>query len=217
MAAILGPNQSPVFHDQMNSVISARLIQITIALAGCLGAVVLAFAWLVTRPAPPPYVFEANNKGEYIAQIRPVRGTESLPDALIQTDITQFIENAFTISSDKDEESDKLRKAHTMVANQAETDLRIWYFGADQKATENNPIEIGRTSWQEVQDISIIKEPTPNTYFARFTTIRHELNTGGTAAKQAWHMLMKIATVPNGTDEPRFYVTDLNFGKDEGK
>src|SRR5215471_2862982 len=99
-----------------------------------------ALAWVVTRPKPPPYVFEVNNQGEYVGKIEPLTGTNAVPEAIILTNIDTFVGNAFRIASDQGEERSFMDAAHAVLANQANSAMGAFYFGKTGRDKTNNPL-----------------------------------------------------------------------------
>jgi len=213
MAAIVNPN-GVFFRDQVNELLGQRMWWTLAAAIGTIGVLGVALAYVVTRPKPPPYVIEVNGKGELVARVEPVVGADSVPDAMIETDIRNFVENAFKIASDQGEERSYLKGAHDVVANQAELKMRTWYFGVSGKDKTNNPFTLGSSCWQEVTNVKVVKQPAPDTYFVHFTTIRHALNDGMPVSTN-WYMVLKTAmqTDPQ-SGAPQFLITYLDFDKE---
>ena len=212
MAAIAGPN-GPFFRDQINERLAQLLWWISACALGVIVALGGALAWVVTRPKPPPYVFEVNNQGEYVGKIEPLTGTNAVPEAIILTNIDTFVGNAFRIASDQGEERSFMDAAHAVLANQANSAMGAFYFGKTGRDKTNNPLALGASCWREVTEIKVVKQPAPDTYFAHFTTITHSLNDGA-PTRDNWQMLLKVTMQPDAQGEPKFFITYLDFNKE---
>jgi type IV secretory pathway TrbF-like protein len=214
MAAIAGPN-GPFYRDQMNERMAQGMWWLLAGAGGVIAALGIALVWVVTRPKPPPYVFEVNSRGEYVGKIEPVTGANAVPEAVILTNINTFIGNAFRIASDQGEEKSFMDAAHAVLANQANSAMGAFYFGKTGRDKTNNPLALGASCWREVNEIKVVKQPAPDTYFAHFTTITHSLN-DGVPTRDSWQMLLKATMQADAQGEPKFYITYLDFNR-EGK
>jgi type IV secretory pathway TrbF-like protein len=125
MAAAL--KNTPIYEDQLIAWHNQRLWWL---LCGA-GAIILAQAittaiWLHRAP-PPPYVIEVNSKGEPVGAVQPVLGTESVNDNVIRYAISEFIDHAFRVDRDFEEEKMLLTKVYAMSTSQASKMLTDYY------------------------------------------------------------------------------------------
>jgi hypothetical protein len=99
------------------------------------------------RPGPPPYVLEINNAtGEPIGAVAPVLGTQIIPDPAIRWELKEFIEYAFRVDKDFDEEKAAPHHVYATTTGQAASALTAWY-RADKA---NDPLLANSKGWQEV-------------------------------------------------------------------
>jgi len=206
MAAAL--KNTPIYEDQLIAWHNQRLWWL---LCGA-GAIILAQAittamWLHRAP-PPPYVIEVNSKGEPVGVVQPVLGTESVNDNVIRYAISEFIDHAFRIDRDFEEEKMLLTKVYAMSTSQASKMLTDYYH-ANKDA--NDPLMIGSKFWQEVRVVSTLKLPAPDTYEADYSTLRYS-NNDDSVVTTNWRATMQIAIGrPTEINPLGIFVNSLDF------
>src|SRR6516165_4386382 len=161
--------------------------------------------WLHRAP-PPPYVIEVNSKGEPVGAVQPVLGTESVSDNVIRYAISEYIDHAFRVDRDFDEEKMLLGKAYAMSTGQASQMLTDYYH---QKG--NDPLTAGTKVWQEVRVLRTLKLPAPSTYEVDYQTIRYSYNDDH-AVSTNWRATMQIAIGrPSDINPLGIFVNSLDF------
>lgn len=64
----------------------------------------VAVCVLIFRPRVLPWVIEVNAKGEPVGAVQPMLGTASIGDSVIRYAISEYVDHAFRIDRDFDEE-----------------------------------------------------------------------------------------------------------------
>jgi type IV secretory pathway TrbF-like protein len=206
MAAAL--KNTPIYEDQLIAWHNQRLWWL---LCGA-GAIILAQAittaiWLHRAP-PPPYVIEVNAKGEPVGAVQPVLGTESVNDNVIRYAISEFIDHAFRIERDFEEEKMLLTKVYAMSTSQASKMLTDYYH-ANKDA--NDPLMAGSKFWQEVRVLRTLRLPAPDTYEVDYQTLKYS-NNDDSVATTNWRATLQIATGrPTDINTLGLYISSLDF------
>jgi VirB8 protein len=152
------------------------------------GVLAVAICMLVRQPAPPPYAFVANIKGEPIAKLQPIISIGAIPDQVIEWELSEYITAAFAVSPIWDEEQERLAKLRAMTAGQAGHALAAWYKAG------NDPLKVSATAWQDVHNVRVLKGPATNEFEATWSTERHPLN-DSSATTIHWKASIGTATV----------------------
>ena len=141
-------------------------------------------------------------------------------DQNVRADIEDFIRNAFSVSSDWDEENARLRKAYAVLPSdyqhpQPRQMLTNWYHGGESKDA-NNPQRKSEKGWQDVTDITVLKVGTVgefSQYEAHFNVVWYP-KAGMTATTPMRLALTAALTQPTADNPLGFAVTQLDFDKE---
>jgi type IV secretory pathway TrbF-like protein len=199
---------TPMYEDQLVAWHNQRLWWLLLASAGLLAGALGVIAVLILRPTPPPYVIEVNAKGEPVGALQPVLGTHSISDQTIRWAIGEYIDHAFRVERDFDEEQMVLGKVYAMSTGQAGEALKAYYWSNKHA---NDPLLNGSKYWQEVKILRTLALPAPDTYQVDFQTTRHNFNDEGTVTAN-WRATMQIIVgKPTETNPLGLFVTSLDF------
>jgi type IV secretory pathway TrbF-like protein len=181
-----------------------------IALASIAANVVLAVvvAILALRPRTLPYLVEVNTRGEPVAVVQPVLGTQALNDATIRWALAEFIHNAFSVTANADEERENLHNAVAFMRGQAHKALKQWYNDG-----VHYPITVAQKHWIDVHVTRVLRLPVPSTYQIDWESTTHDYNSDRTTTTN-WRATVKVEVDPTSHD-PRnplsLYVTTIDF------
>ena len=200
---------TPMFEDQLVAWQNQTLFWLVVGMGALLAIAVGDIIYKDSRPAPPPYVIEVDQKGEPIGAVQPVLGTRAVGDQAIRWAVSEYIDHAFRIDVDWYEETSLLSKVYQMSTGQASKALTAWYHSATGK---NDPLILGAKCWQEVKILRTLKQPVPDTYRVEYQTIRHSLHDESNPAITNWGATMKIVMgKPSEVNPLGLWVDDLDF------
>jgi type IV secretory pathway TrbF-like protein len=199
---------TPVYEDQLVAWHNQRLWWLLLITAGLLALALGVIAILKLRPPPPPYIIEVNSKGEPVGAVQPVLGTESVNDNVIRYAISEFIDHAFRIERDFEEEKMLLTRVYAMSTSQASKMLTDYYH-ANKDA--NDPLMAGSKFWQEVRVLRTLRLPAPDTYEVDYQTLKYS-NNDDSVATTNWRATLQIATGrPTDINPLGLYISSLDF------
>jgi len=206
MAAAI--KNTPAYEDQLVAWHNQRLWWALCAAGATILVLGLAVCVLVFRPRTIPWVIEVDAKGEPIGAVQPVLGTQSVSDNVIRYAISEYIDHAFRIDRDFDEEKMLLSKVYAMSTSQA-SNMLTDYYHANKNA--NDPLMAGAGSWQEVRILRTLKLPAQSTFEVDYQTARYS-NNDESAATTNWRATMQIAIGrPSDTNPLGIFVNSLDF------
>ena len=138
---------TPRFEDQLVTYQNQKLWWLLIGASVLLCAALTVIAVQALRPGPPPYVLEINKAtGEPIGAVAPVLGTQIIPDPAIRWELKEFIEYAFRVDKDFDEEKAAPHHVYATTTGQAASALTAWY-RADRRMIPSSPTrKVGKRS-----------------------------------------------------------------------
>ena len=204
MAAVI--KNTPAYEDQLVAWHNQRLWRALCAAGAIIlvqGFVLCVFAF---RPRTIPFVIEVNSKGEPLGAVQPVLGTESVSDNVIRYAISEYIDHAFRVDRDFDEEKMLLSRAYAMSTGLASQMLTDYYH---QKG--NDPLTAGTKVWQEVRVLRTLKLPAPSTYEVDYVLSRYSYN-DDKAVSTNWRATMQIAIGrPSDVNPLGIFVSSLDF------
>ena len=204
MAAAI--KNTPAYEDQLVAWHNQRLWRALCAAAAIILVQAFALCVFAFRPRTIPFVIEVNSKGEPVGTVQPVLGTESVSDNVIRYAISEYIDHAFRVDRDFDEEKMLLSKAYAMSTGQASQMLTDYYH-----QNGNDPLTAGAKVWQEVRVLRTLKLPAPSTYEVDYQTIRYSYN-GDHAVSTNWRATMQIAIGrPSDINPLGIFVNSLDF------
>jgi type IV secretory pathway TrbF-like protein len=205
MAAL---KNTPFYEDQLIAWHNQRLWWLLLITAGLLAVALGVIAILKLRPPPPPYIIEVDSKGEPVGAVQPVLGTASVNDNVIRYAISEFIDHAFRVDRDFEEEKMLLTKAYAMSTSQASKMLTDYYH-ANKDA--NDPLMAGSKFWQEVRVLRTLRLPAPDTYEVDYQTLKYSNNDDNVATTN-WRATLQIATGrPTDINPLGLYISSLDF------
>jgi type IV secretory pathway TrbF-like protein len=197
---------TPAYEDQLVAWHNQRLWWVLRAASAIILVLGFALCVFAFRPRTIPFVIEVNSKGEPLGAVQPVLGTESVSDNVIRYAISEYIDHAFRVDRDFDEEKMLLSKAYAMSTGQASQMLTDYYH---QKG--NDPLTAGTKVWQEVRALRTLKLPAPSTYEIDYQTIRYSYNDDH-AVSTNWRATMEIAIGrPSDINPLGIFVNSLDF------
>ena len=197
---------TPAYEDQLVAWHNQRLWWALCAASAIILVLGFALCVFAFRPRTIPFVIEVNSKGEPLGAVQPVLGTESVSDNVIRYAISEYVDHAFRVDRDFDEEKMLLSKAYAMSTGQASQMLTDYYH---QKG--NDPLTAGTKVWQEVRALRTLKLPAPSTYEVDYQTIRYSYNDDH-AVSINWRATMQIAIGrPSDINPLGLFVNSLDF------
>ena len=204
MAAAI--KNTPAYEDQLVAWHNQRLWWTLCAASAIILVLGFALCVFAFRPRTIPFVIEVNSKGEPLGAVQPVLGTESVSDNVIRYAISEYIDHAFRVDRDFDEEKMLLSKAYAMSTGQASKMLTDYYH---QKG--NDPLTAGTEVWQEVRVLRTLKLPAPSTYEVDYVLSRYS-NNDDKAVSTNWRATMQIAIGrPSDVNPLGIFVSSLDF------
>jgi type IV secretory pathway TrbF-like protein len=204
-AAVKNP---PIFEDQLVAWHNQRLWWLLLITAGLLAVALGVIAILKLRPPPLPYIIEVDSKGAPVGAVQPVLGTESVNNNVIRYAISEFVDHAFRVDRDFEEEKMLLTKAYAMSTSQASKMLTDYYH-ANKDA--NDPLMAGSKFWQEVRVLRTLRLPAPDTYEVDYQTLKYS-NNDDSVATTNWRAALQIATGrPTDINPLGLYISSLDF------
>ena len=206
MAAAI--KNTPAYEDQLIAWHNQRLWWALCAAGAVILTLSFALCVLVFRPRTLPWVIEVDAKGEPIGAVQPVLGTQSVSDNVIRYAISEYIDHAFRIDRDFDEEKMLLSKVYAMSTSQA-SNMLTDYYHANKNA--NDPLMAGAGSWQEVRILRTLKLPAQSTFEVDYQTVRYSSN-DQSAVTTNWRATMQIAIGrPSDVNPLGVFVNSLDF------
>jgi len=139
---------TPRFEDQLVTYQNQKLWWLLIGASVLLCAALTVIAVQALRPGPPPYVLEINKAtGEPIGAVAPVLGTQIIPDPAIRWELKEFIEYAFRVDKDFDEEKAAappcLRHSKRRRCSSGESDEGAYRAGRSRSGAINGKASAG--------------------------------------------------------------------------
>jgi len=207
----VAPN-TPMHNDTLVTFQNQRLWWIVL---GLLGALTLNGAYLIVQrfqPPPPPYILVTNKDGAPIGRIQPALGTADIPDQVVRWYLSDFIENAFKVTANWDEEKYLLqKKVYAICTGQAEKALTTWYTVDDG----NKSLKLRAKGWRQAQVTRPLKLPADNAYELDFWT-KQEATEGSTLPVTTnWKASIHIVWgKPKNDEDLPIYVDAIDFEKD---
>ena len=197
---------TPAYEDQLVAWHNQRLWWVLRAASAIILVLGFALCVFAFRPRTIPFVIEVNSKGEPVGAVQPVLGTESVSDNVIRYAISEYIDHAFRVDRDFNEEKMLLSKAYAMSTGQASKMLTDYYH---QKG--NDPLTAGTEVWQEVRVLRTLKLPAPSTYEVDYVLSRYSYN-DDKAVSTNWRATMQIAIGrPSDVNPLGIFVSSLDF------
>ena len=197
---------TPAYEDQLVAWHNQRLWWALCAASAIILVLGFALCVFAFRPRTIPFVIEVNSKGEPVGAVQPVLGTESVSDNVIRYAISEYIDHAFRVDRDFDEEKMLLSKAYAMSTGQASQMLTDYYH---QRG--NDPLTAGTKVWQEVRVLRTLKLPAPSTYEVDYQTIRYSYSDDHDVSTN-WRATMQIAIGrPSDINPLGIFVNSLDF------
>jgi type IV secretory pathway TrbF-like protein len=199
---------TPIYEDQLVAWHNQRLWW-ALCVAGTI-IVVLAFAVCVFifRPRVLPWVIEVDSKGQPVGAVQPVLGTESVSDNVIRYAISEYVDHAFRVDRDFEEEKMLLSEAYAMSTGQASKMLTAYYHS---NKDANNPLIAGSKTWQEVRVLRTLKLPAADTYEVDYQTLKYS-NNDDSVVTTNWRATMQVAIGrPTEINPLGLFITSIDF------
>jgi len=206
------PN-TPMHNDTLVAFQNQRLWWIVL---GLLGALALNGAYLIVQrfqPPPAPFILVTNKDGAPIGRVQPVLGTADIPDQVVRWYLSDFIENAFKVTANWDEEKYLLqKKVYAICTGQAEKALTTWYTSDDG----NDPLKLSARGWRQAQVTRTLKLPADNAYEVDFWTKQGATEANTLPVTIDWKASIHIVWGKSKSDgDLPIYVDAIDFEKEE--
>jgi type IV secretory pathway TrbF-like protein len=202
------PN-TPIYHDTLIAWHNQRLWWLLLAVSGLLALALVTIAVLTLRPHSQPYVIEVNSKGEPVGAVTPLLGSTTIADSTIRWAIGEYMENAFRISPNFEQEKTLLSRAYAMSSQQAADALTAYYHASKDV---NNPLMVGSKYWQEVRVLDTLKLAPADLYQVDYTVYKHDHQHEPNPVVTNWRATMKVLQgKPTDSNPLGIFVTDLDF------
>lgn len=206
---------TPMHQDSYQAYVNHYAVRVII---GLFAALTLALGALIARqfqPPLPPYVLVTKADGTPMARLLPLVGTAEVPDEVTRWFLSDFIDNAFTIESNFDEEAQvRLPKVYLMMPKQSQAAkaLTDWY-KADKNA--NNPIVQYTKGWKSVHVSRTLRLPATDTYEVHFTTTWHSTADQGAVITNWRAILHTTMGQPTQANELGLWVDYIDLREQE--
>jgi type IV secretory pathway TrbF-like protein len=204
MAAL--PN-SEMYEDQ--TIVAANYWLVRGALAGWGAAIVLAISLaVVASQRPAPYVFPVNSLGQPVGVLQPVTSTQAIPDAILRGRLANWVHDAFTIDSSRDEEKYLMDSTSEMLTGAAFDRMNEWYH-RDKGA--HDPDVVYYKEQQECRVLRTLKLPAPATYEIDYQLLDHR-NNNQTLTQSNWRMVLHV--IAGHSDDPEsegLFIDSIDF------
>jgi type IV secretory pathway TrbF-like protein len=176
-----------------------------------IASLVTAIVVLVLKPPLPPYVIAVDGRGEPVEAAQPVLGTAALKQPIIYWTLSQYIQNAFRIERNYDDEQRNLATVYNMSSPDSVKVLGVYYHRG------NDPIALGLKFHQTVVVTRTLALPTKDQYQVDFKTIRTPYGGDDGTVTTAWRATMQIVQAKATAENPLgIYVLALDFAPESG-
>jgi type IV secretory pathway TrbF-like protein len=203
------PNNTPIYHDTLIAWHNQRLWWLLLSVSGLLALALAAIATLTLRPHTQPWVIEVNSKGEPVGAVTPLLGSATIADTTIRWAAGEYVENAFRISQNFEQEKTLLSRAYAMSSQQAAEALTSYYH-ANKGA--HNPLVVGSKYWQEVRVLDTLKPAPKDVYQVDYIVYKHDHDHELDPLATNWRATMRVLQgKPTESDPLGLFVTDLDF------
>jgi type IV secretory pathway TrbF-like protein len=202
------PN-TPIYHDTLIAWHNQRLWWLLLTTSGLLALALVAIAVLTLRPRTQPWVIEVNSKGEPVGGVAPLLGSATIADSTVRWAIGEYVENAFRVSPNFEQEKTLLSRAYAVSSQQAAAALTAYYH-ANKDA--NNPLMVGSKYWQEVHVLDTLKLAPKDVYQVDYIVYKHDRDHELTPLATNWRATMRVLQgKPTDTDPLGLFITGLDF------
>jgi type IV secretory pathway TrbF-like protein len=202
-------SNTPIYHDTLIAWHNQRLWWLLCGAGAIIVVLSVTLCLVMLRPHSTPWVIEVSSKGEPVGAVTPLAGSQTIADSTIRWAIGEYIQNAFRISPNFEQEKTMLSRAYALSAKQT-ADTLTAYYHADGNA--HNPLMVIGKYWQDVQILDTLKLAPKDTYQVDYVMRRHdhphELNPVATT----WRATMRVLQgKPIDGNPLGLFVTDLDF------
>ncbi len=202
--------KTPIYDDQLTAWHNRRLWFLLCGAGGVIAILSVALCVILLRPHSAPWVIEVNGKGEPMGSLLPLSGSTEIGDSTIRFELETYIQHAFHVSPNFEENKLWLSTVYAMSTKQA-ADALTFYYRADGGA--NNPLVAFTKYWQAVRIVRTLKLPIKDTYQIDYTVDRHDkskLELTGTLTN--WRATLRVIQGKPADGNPLgIWVTDLDF------
>jgi len=149
-----------------------------------------------------PYIVRVDQLGQ-VAYAGPAEKTDASDPQLVVYQLSQFVRNVRSLSSDPAAQMEFIHRAYAFLAKNGAT-----YVNAEFSAPGNDPRVLGRSSSRSVVINNVLKVPNSSTWRVRWTETTTPLQGGGVTTRTAWEAYLKVEVVP--PERPK---TDADWSK----
>lgn len=183
-----------------------------IAMAAALALASGLSLYLARKPHVIPYVVEVDKAGEVLGAVRPLASDRSITDAVVRSELAQFITDARSVRADGAAEKAALHRVYNMSRGEAATVLPAWY-------RKHPPFEIASKETIQAEVDSVLRAPG-GSYEVRWTETTRNLN-GDLLSTTHWRALLAVRL---GAPDPDhilsnpigLYVTQIDWSEEQG-
>lgn len=183
-----------------------------IAMAAALVVTSALSLYLARKPRVIPYVVEVSKAGEVVGVVQPLAAQPSITDAVVRSELAEFISDARSVLGDGAAEKAALHRVYDMARGGAATALATWY-------RVHPPFEIAAKETIHAQVDSVLRAPS-GAYEVRWTETIRNLN-GGVLSTKHWRALLAVQLEPPDsehllTNPIGLYVTQIDWSEEQG-
>lgn len=210
--ASLPRERTPVYEDQLISWHNQRLWYLLLCTSGIVVILAITICIQAFRPHTQPWVIAVNDKGEPVGNVIPLEGSQMIADSTIRWAIGEFVQNAFRISPNFQQEQALLGRVYSMCSKQA-ADMLTGYYHANKEA--NNPLMVGSKFWQEVLVVDTLKLAPKDVYQVDYIIQRHDHEHETNPITTNWRATMRVLQGrPSDKNPLGLWVTDFDFAQE---
>jgi len=202
--------KTAIYDDQLVAWHNRRLWFLLCGAGGVIAVLSVALCVILLRPHSTPWVIAVDGKGEPLGSLQPLSGSTEIGDSTIRFEVATYVQHAFHVSPNFDENKLSLSTVYAMSTKQAADALTL-YYRADGGA--NNPLVVFTKYWQDVRIVRTLKLPLKNTYQVDFTVYRHDkskIDINGTSTN--WRATMRVIQGKPADGNPLgLWVANLDF------
>jgi type IV secretory pathway TrbF-like protein len=164
------PTNTPIYQDQLIAWHNQRLWYLLCGAGAIIVALAVAVCILIFRPHTQPWVIEVDSKGEPVAGVTPLAGSQPIAEHAIRFELGVYVQDAFSVSPNFQQEQTVLSRVYAMSSQQAAAMLTGYYHrnqGAD------NPLMVGSKYWEDVRVLDTMKLAPKDLYQVDYIVYRH--------------------------------------------
>lgn len=198
-----------MMHEDNLAYENQRIFWLTLGLVGLLAMSIGLNGYFLIKPGLPPYVVAVTDSGHFLAVGRPVVGTDALMPSIVRWVVSEYIQNAFRIERNRDDEIRNLQNVYEVSSPDSGKLLTDWY---QRDKGAHDPIQQGPKVHQQVNVIDVLALKTKDMYQLDFDVVRTPYD--GQEVATTTHMRATMQVImgkPTKTNPLGIYICGLDF------